>query len=169
MRDKEIYTWKYDYAGFCCFDVIVIVTSGFKMAVKNYEQIINSSETTEENGGEPGSASISSRSFWMRERTPDLRKMPTASGAERARYFMALTMQQGSGSRPQEHQPRGAPNTRRRRLEPPPSPSKLGRGSDLDRIDTNIFVQRSSQAQNNSILLRNILKLVSHCCVHLLS
>ncbi len=37
----------------------------------------------------PGSASSWLRSFWMRERTPDLRKIPTASRAERRRQRMA--------------------------------------------------------------------------------
>jgi len=61
--------------------------------------------------------------------------MPTASGADRMRQFMASTMQQGSGSSLHVLQPSAAPNTRRRRLGPPASPSKLGRGSDLGGID----------------------------------
>jgi len=71
----------------------------------------------------------------MRERTPDLRKMPTASGADRTRQPMALRIQRGSGRRPQLVQPSGAPNTRRRRLEALQSPSALGRGGDLGGIN----------------------------------
>ena len=49
----------------------------------------------------PGSASISSRNFWMRDRTPDLRNIPTASEADPAsRNLMARSMHGGSGSEP---------------------------------------------------------------------
>lgn len=53
---------------------------------------------TQANRLSPGSASISSRSFWMRDRTPDLRNIPTASDADPVnRNCMARSIHIGRG------------------------------------------------------------------------